>query len=330
MGSDMTVRRAGIGLAALLPLALASCGLFGELGPVRIAAIGPLTTSANPVNGELSAPNAALLEAASQGLVSYDADGQIDIGLAERWTVTTDGRSYIFRIREAKWTNGRKVMAGEVAAILRSYLAPRSRHMLRDDFPEVEAIRAMTDSVIEIRLSIPQPAMLELLAQPSMAVVNKGLGWGPMRPKRVGRAMLLTPAPDPLAEDPEEAEAAADDPAASVELVGTSAAGALARFKNGYADGVVGGRFSTLPVFIASNIGPDRRSRSRPVRPVLRPRRRLSGDRHQSRGAVEGNPAPTAGRRLRPGRMAATGSAAPDRLSPRWRPGATGPRLGRF
>lgn len=255
----MTARRAAIGItAAMLPLALASCGLFGERGPVRIAAIGPLATSANPVNGELSAPNAALLEAASQGLVSYDADGQIDVGLAERWTVTADGRSYIFRIREAKWTNGRKVMAGEVAAILRSYLAPHSRHMLREDFPEVEAIRAMTDSVIEIRLSIPQPAMLELLAQPSMAVVNKGLGWGPMRPKRIGQAMLLTPVPDPLAEDPDEAEAAANDPAASIELVGTSAAGALARFKNGYADGVIGGRFSTLPAFIASNIGRSR------------------------------------------------------------------------
>src|SRR3546814_5992225 len=42
------------------------------------------------------------------------------------------------------------------------------------------------------------------------------------------------------------------------ELVGTSPAGALARFKNGYADGVIGGRFSTLPYFVASNIGRSR------------------------------------------------------------------------
>ena len=246
------------GVTALLALALASCGLFGERGPVRIAAIGPLNAAASPLNGELSPANAALLDATSQGLVSFDGEGQIDTGLADRWTVTTDGRSYIFRLREAKWTNGRKVTAEEVAAILRSYLARSSRHMLKDDFPEIETIKAMTDTVIEIRLSVPQPAILELLAQPSMAIVNKGMRWGPMRARKIGQAMLLSPVPDPLAEDPEAAEAAANDPAASIELVGTSPAGALARFKNGYADGVIGGRFSTLPYFVASNVGRSR------------------------------------------------------------------------
>jgi len=245
-------------IAGLAILSLASCGLFGERGPVRIAAMGSLNRAATPLNGELSSANAALLNATSQGLVSYDGEGQIDTGLADRWTVTTDGRSYIFRLREAKWTNGRKVTAEDVAAILRSYLAPASRHVLKNDFPEIETIKAMTDTVIEIRLSVPQPAILELLAQPSMAIVNKGMGWGPMRARRIGRAVLLSPVPDPLAEDPEAAEAAANDPAASIELVGTSPAGALARFKNGYADGVIGGRFSTLPYFAASNIGRSR------------------------------------------------------------------------
>ncbi|HWV59559.1 MAG TPA: ABC transporter substrate-binding protein, partial [Sphingopyxis sp.] len=247
-----------IGGAVLIALSLASCGLFGERGPVKVAAIGTLNLAATPLSGELSAANAALLDATSQGLVSYDGEGQIDTGLADRWTVTTDGRSYIFRLREAKWTNGRKVTAEDVAEILRSYLAPASRHVLKDDFPEVETIKAMTDTVIEIRLTVPQPAILELLAQPSMAIVNKGMGWGPMRARKIGRAVLLSPVPDPLAEDPEAAEAAANDPAASIELVGTSPEGALARFKNGYADGVIGGRFSTLPYFVASNIGRSR------------------------------------------------------------------------
>ncbi|HKX88029.1 MAG TPA: ABC transporter substrate-binding protein [Sphingopyxis sp.] len=241
-----------------LALPLSSCGLFGERGPVRIAAIGALNPAATPLTGELSGANAALLDATSQGLVSYDGEGQIDTGLADRWTVTTDGRSYIFRLREARWGNGRKVTAEDVAAILRSYLAPASRHLLKSDFPEIETIKAMTDTVIEIRLAVPQPALLELLAQPSMAIVNRGMGWGPMRARKIGRAVLLSPVPDPLAEDPEAAEAAANDPAASIELVGTTPQGALARFQNGYADGVLGGRFSTLPYFVASNIGRSR------------------------------------------------------------------------
>ncbi|MFZ5727418.1 MAG: ABC transporter substrate-binding protein, partial [Pseudomonadota bacterium] len=128
-------------------LTLSGCDLFGERGPVRVAAMSELNPMANPARGELSTANAALLDATSQGLVSYDGEGQIDTGLANRWTVTADGRSYIFRIAEAKWTNGSKVTAETVAAILRSYLAPASRHVLKDDFPEVETIKAMTDTV---------------------------------------------------------------------------------------------------------------------------------------------------------------------------------------
>lgn len=251
-------RLARIVAAGVVLLSTTGCDLFGESGPVQIAAIGPLSGAANPVNGELSAPNAALLDATSQGLVGYDGDGQIEPGLAERWTVTADGRSYIFRIREARWSDGRKVMAEEVASILRTYLAPRSRHILKADFPEIEAIRAMTDTVIEIRLSVPQPGILELLAQPSMAIVGRGKGWGPMRVQRIGRTMRLTPVPDPLANDPQEAEEIAASPSSSIDLVGTSPEGAVARFKNGHADGVIGGRFSTLPYFVASKIGRSR------------------------------------------------------------------------
>ena len=87
--------------AAGLALTVSSCGLFGERGPVKIAAMGSINPAATPLDGELSAANAALLDATSQGLVGYDGEGQIDTGLADRWTVTTDGRSYIFRLREA-------------------------------------------------------------------------------------------------------------------------------------------------------------------------------------------------------------------------------------
>src|SRR3546814_14790130 len=64
-------------LIASAAVALSGCDLFGERGPVKIAAIGPLNLSATPLSGELSAANAALLDATSQGLVSYDGEGQI-------------------------------------------------------------------------------------------------------------------------------------------------------------------------------------------------------------------------------------------------------------
>lgn len=240
--------------SAALLLGVAACSPFQSDSPVRIAAIGVFQKNTVPASGPLSVPTTAYWDATAQGLVSFDAEGQIEAGLAERWTVTTDGRSYIFRIREAKWPDGRKVTAPQIATILRSYLGPTSRHPLKDDFVEVENIHAMTDNVLEIRLRLAQPMLLELLAQPSMALVGGGSGWdrgwGPMRvradAKSSGKTLLFYPAPDPLL--PDAADAAAQTPANQmVEMVSTDAPRALARFKNGYADAVIGGRYASLP-----------------------------------------------------------------------------------
>jgi oligopeptide transport system substrate-binding protein len=248
-------RRAGRLLAALAPFALlAGCGLFGANDPVQVAVIGSLYATPDPLTGPLSAPNSALLAASAQGLVSIDAEGQTDVGLAERWTVTADGLSYIFRIREAEWSNGRTVTAQDVARLLGRYVDPAGRHPMRANFGDVESIRAMTDQVIEIRLKRPQSHLLELLAHPSMSLPNRGRGWGPLEARRGKGSIMLVPLPDPLAEDPDAAREAVEDPSLWVELRGTSAAMAIARYDVGDVDGVFGGRFADFPVYIGSQI----------------------------------------------------------------------------
>lgn len=241
-------------LGAVAALSLSSCGLFGENDPVQIAAIGPLIATPNPLNGPLSPPNAMLLAASAQGLVGIDAEGQTDIGLAERWTVTNDGLSYIFRIREAEWSDGRRVTAQDVARLITRYLAQTNRHPLRPNFGDVESVRAMTDQVIEIRLERPQSHLLELLAHPSMSLPNRGRGWGPLDARRSSRGIVLVPKPDPLAPDPEAAQEAAEDPAGWVELRGVSAPVAIARYLDGSVDGVFGGRMADFPVYVGSGI----------------------------------------------------------------------------
>jgi oligopeptide transport system substrate-binding protein len=253
---------ASISAAAIL-FALSACNMFEEKGPVKVAAIGEFDAQANLAKDILSPPTTIFFDATAQGLIGFDGSGQIVPGLAERWTVTTDGRSYIFRIRDAEWPDGKPVTAQQVAAVLRSYIAPSSRHALANDFAEIEDIRAMTDEVIEIRLKVPQPLLLELLAQPSMAIASRSKnlhrGWGPMRVQAQGKNLRFTPDAQYLSanlatSDEEAAEKMAADPANSIEMVATTAPRALARFKNGHADAVIGGSFNDLPYFKSSGI----------------------------------------------------------------------------
>lgn len=249
-------RRLLLGTAPLAALAmLGGCDLLGSDGLTRVAAIGTLHRSPEQASGPLSLPDRLLMDATAQGLVSFAADGQVEAGLAERWTVIDEGKSYIFRLREARWSNGTPVRAADVAAILRQKIAsPRLRSPLRGEFAGVRAILARTGKVIEIQLDTPQPALLDLLAQPDMAIMRRGRGWGPWRAEWQGNVATLTPVP--LMEMIEGAEASADDDEAgpTVQLWGSTSVNAVAQFEAGAVDVVLGGRFDGWPMVNAAGI----------------------------------------------------------------------------
>src|SRR5689334_4700924 len=135
-------------------------------GTPKVVVIGGEPKLADPAAGPLATPDAVLLQNVAQGLVSFDASGNIVGGLAERWNVSDDGLSYIFRIASAEWPDKTKITAQQVARLLKRQLAVRSKNSLKDTLGAVEDVVAMTDRVIEIRLVAARPNLLPLLAQP--------------------------------------------------------------------------------------------------------------------------------------------------------------------
>ena len=129
------------------------------------------------------------LDVTSQGLVQFDAAGQTVPGLATSWRIADDGLSVIFRLRAAKWSDGRPVTAEQVVLSFQRLLAPASRSTLKPLFgrivnaPQVAAgrlaprtlgISAPVNNVVEIRLSAPMPELLQLLALPDATVRRSG------------------------------------------------------------------------------------------------------------------------------------------------------------
>jgi peptide/nickel transport system substrate-binding protein len=167
-----------------------------QTGAVNIVVIGAEPKIRDPVLGPLPAPDAVLVGSVAQGLVRFDAAGNIVGGLAERWNVSDDGMSYIFRLAAAKWSDGRPVTAQQVARLLKRAIGPRSKDPLKDTLGAVDDIVAMTDRVIEIQLAAPRPNLLAILAQPELAVLkgNRGRARSPSlrtrrRPARSGSSM---------------------------------------------------------------------------------------------------------------------------------------------
>ncbi|WP_037552139.1 ABC transporter substrate-binding protein [Sphingomonas sp. URHD0057] len=225
-----------------LALAPAACRPSAK-GAVKVVVIGGDPRLADPAQGPLAAPTAVLLQNVAQGLVRFDAVGNIVPGLAERWNVSDDGLSYIFRVAAADWPDGRKVTAQQVARLLKRQLAARSKNPLKDPLGAVEDVVAMTDRVIEIRLIAPRPNLLPLLAQPEFAILRDGrLGTGPFaaRPASDGHGVRLT---REITSGDEESARRED-----VLLAGGKADSAVADFIAGKSALVLGGTFADLPL----------------------------------------------------------------------------------
>jgi peptide/nickel transport system substrate-binding protein len=238
----------GLLLAAALCGATAACKPRAE-GVVHVTVIGGTPKLADPERGPLDRPARVLVNNVAQGLVRFDARGQIEPGLAETWNVSDDGLSYIFRLAMRNWPDGRRITAEQVARNLRRLIGPGSRDPAKDSFGAVDDVVAMTDRVIEIRLAQPRPHLLQLLAQPEMGLVRDGQGTGPFaidKAKSKSGSLRLTRE----VATPDEEQTTTEQ----LELSGAAARDAIKAFEAGSVDLLLGGTFVDLPNVRRANL----------------------------------------------------------------------------
>ena len=251
----LTLRRIltiAIGAAAV---AASGCGKDSH-GVTRVGTIGPDPKLVETVSAPLTPGEALVRSNMAQGLVRFDERGQVVPGLAERWNVSDDGLSYIFRLQTGDWPDGRKVRADDVARILSRQLRPASANPLKDTLGAVSEVVAMTDRVIEIRLSAPRPNLLQLLAQPEFGLVRASVGTGPF-----GK-----PTDEQLASAKGEIDEKAlfithriripdaEDPVERVQISGGDAKALVAAFAKGDLDLVLGGAVGDLPFAMRAKV----------------------------------------------------------------------------
>ncbi len=246
-------------LALLLPLlALLPGACNREQGALGVALIG---TAADARDDQVNPSEAGLpLRAATRaGLVGFDAEGRVVPGLAERWIVTADGTSYIFRLREGYWGGGGRITAQAVAQSLKRAIAAQSDLPLGRDLLPVTAVRAMAERVVEIDLAAPQPDLLTLLAQPELTLPETGR----VSSSNAGRARtagamtarafndgLLLPARKGAGGDPGTPAGATR----ALHIEFDRAERAVERFNGGAVDVVLGGTIDSLPLATGSRL----------------------------------------------------------------------------
>lgn len=228
-----------------LSLLSASCSGGGDDDITRIAFIS--SSDRLVVSGMRLDPAAQHIRAATaEGLVGLNASGEVVPALAERWIVTDDGMSYIFRLRNSDWPDGTALTGGNVKASLERNIAQLQGTTLGLDLAIVADIRAMTGRVIEIRLNSPMPQFLQLLAQPELGLRRGSSGTGPMMVEQGPEELVLSVLPPERRGEPEREDW--QQAYRQVSVIGLNGRAATASFEAGEVDAVFNGRIDNLPL----------------------------------------------------------------------------------
>ncbi len=223
---------------------LAGCGV-GNDGDIDIALIGD-EDAVFADSLRLSAGAQHIRAATQSGLVAMNRRGEVVPSLAERWVPTEDGLSFFFRLRDIERPDGSLLTAQAVRADLLTTIGQLEGTSLGQDLSVIEDVRAMTERVLEIRLSSPEPYLLQLLAQPELAIRQSGDGTGPLLIERTENGARLAFKP-PL----ERGEPDSDNWQDYVRDIEVRVAGpqqAIAMFDEGEVQLVLGGDLGSLPL----------------------------------------------------------------------------------
>lgn len=132
--------------------------------------------------------SSAILINVFEGLTRLDNDGQPVPAIAESWDVSEDGLTYTFKLRDAKWTNGDPVVAGDFEYAWKWALNPENLSEYASVFYPIKGaeaynnakgsvdevgIKAEDDKTLVVTLTHPTAYFLELTAFKTYLPINQ-------------------------------------------------------------------------------------------------------------------------------------------------------------
>ncbi len=138
------------------------------------------------------------------GLTTVDVDVNVVPGAAESWTLSEDGKTYVFTLREGMvWSDGTPVTAGDFEYAFKRmmdpataargapmlYMIENARQVNSGQMPVDDlAVTSLDDRTLQIKLESPTPFFLELIVHrcfpvPRWAIEQHGREW--TRPENI-------------------------------------------------------------------------------------------------------------------------------------------------
>lgn len=193
------MRRLGLAALALLLTVGMAGAAWAEIALRRGNYAEPETLDPHTATG---LPEAQIFYDLYEGLMVRGPDGTAKPGLAESWTISPDGKTYTFRLRnDLKWSDGSPITAADAVFSFRRVVDPVQTQARNANYlwpvrnakpitegrmpPDALGVTAPDDRTVVIELERPTAYLLKVLSYPMLAVLPaamEGVGASFFRP----------------------------------------------------------------------------------------------------------------------------------------------------
>jgi len=153
----------GLGLAAASLVVSVAPSLAAQAGGSLVVAIAAEPRSVNPAI-TTSAPDQLVGCSIYEGLTKVAGNGEIVPLLAKSWTISDDGKTYTFKLKDAEWHDGQKFTSADVQFSLTQVNAKMTPAFASGAGKALESVDAPMPDEVVLHLKKPFGPMLRSLA----------------------------------------------------------------------------------------------------------------------------------------------------------------------
>lgn len=126
----------------------------------------------DPTSAAAGAIDSVLYSNVFEGLTRFGPDGSVNPGLAESWTISDDGLTYTFKLREGvKFHDGTDMNADDVVFSLNRTQGEDSANAQKALYAGIASVDAVDDTTVKLTLKAPNGSMLFNLAWGDAVIV---------------------------------------------------------------------------------------------------------------------------------------------------------------
>lgn len=167
-----------VGVAIVVTLVVTACNPNSEAGDDGTESEPFIVARTADIDGRDPATATAFqtvqtLDLTYDTLVETDDEGELEPGLATEWEISDDGTAVTLTLRDdVQFHNGADLTADDVKATLDRLLDPETGSVVASNLGNVENVQA-DDTTVQIELSRPDTALLNVLAQSGTAILDQ-------------------------------------------------------------------------------------------------------------------------------------------------------------